>query len=200
MAWIVENENTYWIPDTLPENTAEYRESQENKKYLTSTNVERIHPGWHYENGALVDDEYLYLNEGWRLIVDDGPVHSQPERFPHDHIMSHTKKNDISEWEEIDERTIKVTYTITYFTEEERQTYIDNLWTHFRVGRNLLLQRTDYAFVRAIETGKTVSQALLDYRQTLRDLPEAIDIYTFDENAYPSQWPARPSEDTWLEG
>lgn len=63
-------EKSYWLPDIFPEPTEEYQKKQSEKWYLTQNNVERIHPKWHYDNGAYVDDEYLYKNEGWRVLLE----------------------------------------------------------------------------------------------------------------------------------
>lgn len=68
--------SSYWIPKNLPEPTEEYQKSQEKKSYLLSTKEKRIHPKWIYDNGAYVDDEYLFRNEGWLLIsnFDEMPI------------------------------------------------------------------------------------------------------------------------------
>ena len=57
----------------LPEPTEEYNNSQLNKRYLTLDWKEKVHPRWTYENSAYVDDEYLYQNEFWKLIIDNYP-------------------------------------------------------------------------------------------------------------------------------
>lgn len=68
------SEKTYWMPESLPSPTKEYQDSQRTKKYLTPDGEEKNHPKWSYENTALVDDEYLLQNEGWRVIVDNYPL------------------------------------------------------------------------------------------------------------------------------
>lgn len=65
--------------------------------------------------------------------------------------------------------------------ELEKQT--EMLWSEMRSKRNQLLQETDYLMLPDISGDKT---DIISYRQTLRDLPEAIeDITNFE-------WPVKP--------
>lgn len=113
MPQITENGNTYWLPEVFPEPTKEYQAAQEKKRYLTPDGVERMHPGWTYaENVAYVDDEYLFENEGWKLIIGEAPV--EPIPF----FKNHYIKNAIEEWTEIDERTVEATYTLSGWVPE----------------------------------------------------------------------------------
>ena len=92
---ITENGKTYWMPEVLPEPTKEYQAIQKEKNYLTQEGVEKRHPEWTYaENIANVDDEYLFQNEGWKLIIDDkGPVILDTD-------LKHKTRNEIVDWEE----------------------------------------------------------------------------------------------------
>lgn len=103
----------YWIPDPLPEKTEEYNQSQASKKYFTHLGEERMHPKWIYDNGAYVDDEYLFQNEGWKLIVDVTPEYTESQ---------YIKKLDISEWIE-DEKTLTVQYKVYDISEENKPSY-----------------------------------------------------------------------------
>ena len=74
-------DTTYWIPKKLPTFSEEWNNSQSLKKYLTPENAIREHPKWVYENKSYVCDEYLYQNEGWKLIIDNYPELSE-QVFP----------------------------------------------------------------------------------------------------------------------
>lgn len=84
-------EKTYWMPEVLPSPTEEYNESQRTKSYLTPDGEEKRHPGWTYENQALVDDDYLLKNEGYRRLIDNYPS----EVDDANHIIERT---DLSQW------------------------------------------------------------------------------------------------------
>jgi len=84
-------EQTFWMPDTLPSPTEEYQSRQKAKSYLTPESKERKHPGWTYQNQALVDDEYLYRNEGWMLVVDNFPEEKNDDTHEID-------RRPVSEW------------------------------------------------------------------------------------------------------
>ena len=170
MPQITENENTYWMPEVLPEPTPEHQKVQSNKKYLTKEGVERNHPEWTYsENVAYVDDEYLFQNEGWKLIIDEEPVILDTD-------LKHKTRNEIVDWEEQEGgKTIKVTYTLTDFTEEEIVKYTEQKWKTFREMRDHRLQQTDWVIVRAMEENLVVSTEVTAYRQALRDFPETIE-------------------------
>ena len=185
MSSITENEKTYWMPELLPESTMEYHKLQSEKIYLTKENKERRHPGWTYaDNNAYVDDEYLFQNEGWKLVVDDKPKIN-------DNDLKRLIKNPINKWEEIDEKTIKVTYTLENFTQLEIGEFLNKKWDRLRDVRNLLLSRTDWIFIRANEQDLTVSEEVITYRQSLRDFPKTIlNILEFDvtdNNLFPTK-------------
>ena len=63
--------NTYWMPDILPEFSEEYNKIQKNKTYYTPEGEIKQHPQWFYDNQALVCDEYLFQNEGWKFCIDN---------------------------------------------------------------------------------------------------------------------------------
>jgi hypothetical protein len=188
MTWITdENNRKFWMPEELPEKSLEYNKSQAEKQYLTTYNTERFHPKWHYDNGALVDDDYLYYNEGWKLIIDD----QRPVSLPKD--LKKITQNPTEEWENVDEKTVRVTFTVSDITDEEKINYLNEMWVNLRNRRNELLLNTDYFFAMSIERGINVSHELKDYRQQLRDFPSSItDILDFDLND-DSLWPKEPT-------
>ena len=190
MPLITENGKTYWMPEVLPEPTKEYQAIQKEKNYLTQEGVEKRHPEWTYaENIANVDDEYLFQNEGWKLIIDDkGPVILDTD-------LKHKTRNEIVDWEEQEGgKTIKVTYTLVDFTEEEVAEYAERKWERLRMMRDNRLQQTDWVIVRAMEENLVVSTEVTAYRQALRDFPETIEnILEFNlEFGNATLWPIRP--------
>lgn len=189
MPRITENGKTYWMPEVLPEPTKEYQATQKEKKYLTPKGEEKRHPEWTYaENVANVDDEYLFQNEGWKLIIDEKPVILDTD-------LKHKTRNEIVDWEEQEGgKTIKVTYTLVDFTEEEVAEYAEQRWEKLRGMRDHRLQKTDWVIVRAMEENLVVSTEVTAYRQALRDFPETIEnILEFNlESGYDTLWPIRP--------
>lgn len=186
MPWITENEKSYWMPEVLPQPTPEHQEAQSNKRYLTQEGKERQHPGWTYaETIAYVDDEYLFQNEGWKVIIDERPEITEDN-------LKNVSRNSSEEWEEVDEKTLRVTYTVTNYTQEEVDAYVEEKWRILRDKRNNLIQQTDWIFIRAGEQRLTVSSGVSSYRQELRDFPETIeDIITFKIED-DTLWPAKP--------
>jgi hypothetical protein len=172
-----------WIPEEFPEPTLEYQQGQIEKKYLTSQNEEKRHPQWEYtETGAYVDDEYLFQNEGWKLVIDEEPSVK----------LKHNVRNSPEGWEEIDERNVKVTYTLVDFTVKEIEEYEEEKWKQLRDERDNLLQETDWIIVRAIEENLIVSSEVTVYRQELRNFPETIENileFDIDDNTL---WPTKP--------
>ena len=186
MPWITENEKTYWMPEVLPEPTEEYQSAQSEKLYLTHENKERRHPGWTYaETNAYVDDEYLFQNEGWKVIIDERPEITEND-------LKNVNRNKKELWEEIDEKTLKVTYTITDFTQEEIDTYAEQKWQRLRGKRDNLLQQTDWIMARAFEEGLIVSDEIKSYRQELRDFPETITNIIEFKVGDDTLWPIKP--------
>ena len=186
MPWITENEKTYWMPEVLPEPTEEYQSAQSEKLYLTHENKERRHPGWTYaETNAYVDDEYLFQNEGWKVIIDERPEITEND-------LKHVNRNKQELWAEIDEKTLKVTYTITDFTQEEIDTYAEQKWQRLRGKRDNLLQQTDWIMARAFEEGLIVSDEIKSYRQELRDFPETITNILEFKIGNDTLWPVKP--------
>lgn len=187
MPWVSEKEKAYWIPEVLPEPTKEYTSEQSEKKYLTHEGKERRHPGWTYaENNAYVDDEYLFQNEGWKVIIDDGGVKISPND------LKHKTRNSFEQWEELNEKSLKVTYTLTDFTQEEIDTHIEQKWYTLRSRRDFLLQQTDWVIVRASEENLVVSSEVSSYRQQLRDFPETITNILDFEIENETLWPIKP--------
>jgi len=188
MPRITENGKTYWMPEVLPLPTKEYQATQKEKNYLTQEGVEKRHPEWTYaENVANVDDEYLFQNEGWKLIIDDeGPVILDTD-------LKHKTRNEIVDWEEQEGgKTIKVTYTLVDFTEEEVAEYTEQKWERLRMMRDNRLRQTDWVIVRAMEENLVVSAEVTAYRQALRDFPETINNILEFEIGNDTLWPIKP--------
>lgn len=186
MPWITENEKTYWMPEVLPEPTEEYQSAQSEKLYLTHEGKERRHPGWTYaETNAYVDDEYLFQNEGWKVIVDERPEITEDD-------LKNVRRNASEDWEELDEKTLKVTYTITDFTQEEIDAYAEQKWQRLRNKRDNLLQQTDWIMARAFEEGLVVSNEIKSYRQQLRDFPGTIINIIEFKIGDDTLWPTKP--------
>lgn len=185
MSWITDtNENTYWMPEVLPEKTIEWQTLQEQKFYLTPQETERIHPKWTYDqNNAYVDDDYLFYNEGWKLIIDDRPE---------EQYLKIKVRNQPSEWEEIDEKTVKVTYTFVDYSQEQVEELVGKKWIYLREKRDSLLVSTDWIFIRAQEQNLKVSGEVITYRQQLRDLPSTITNMVEFNNDDDSLWPIKP--------
>lgn len=186
MPWISENGKEYWMPDTLPQPTEDHQDLQSQKRYLTPEGKERLHPGWTYsETIAYVDDEYLFHNEGWKLVVDEAPSITEND-------LKHSKRNSPETWEYIDEKTVKVTYTISDYSQEEIDQHLERKWNDFRDKRDLLLSETDWIITRSYEENLIVSSEVSSYRQQLRDFPQTItNILEFDIND-DSMWPIKP--------
>jgi len=108
-----ENENiTYWIPNNLPENTEEYNNSQRIKQYYLPDGKIRTHPGWFYDNQALVCDDYLFYNEGWKLYINNYSIIQVN--------LSSNKKvilNSENEWI-VTEKTVCPTFEVYELSEE----------------------------------------------------------------------------------
>lgn len=186
MPWIEENSKTYWLPEAYSENTDEHNFAQEKKKYLTNDGYERQHPKWTYDNGSLVDDEYLFYNEGWKLLIED-PFEPSPP-------LKKKVKNPVEEWEEVNERTLKITYNLEDLTEEEKNIFVNDQWFRLREKRNFLLIQTDYVIIRSYESGLVVSDELKSYRQQLRDFPQTFtdDSIALSDLQDDSIWPSKP--------
>tara|TARA_X000001036_G_scaffold206040_1_gene193625 strand:+ start:1500 stop:2207 length:708 start_codon:yes stop_codon:yes gene_type:complete len=105
-SWVENTDKRYWFPDTVPTKTDEWNIAQERKRYVTNYGTTRTHPRWLYDNGAFVDDDYLYHNEEWRYVTNwsDVPTSSDIEFYIKDPIAEWTKSEDDK------------TYTITWKT------------------------------------------------------------------------------------
>lgn len=103
---------SYWMPNILPEPTEEYNKMQIEKKYYTPDGRVVNHPRWFFDNQSMVSDDYLYYNEGWKLYID---THSAIEEN-----LDFTKKiflNPLNEWE-IGEKYVIPSYQIYDISEE----------------------------------------------------------------------------------
>jgi len=177
--WISSNqEKKYWIPDILPESTEEYNSTQLSKHYKTPRGF-RSHPLWAYENGAYVDDEYLFYNEKWKLLIDAPPIYNSQT-----HVL---EKKSEEEWDTL-EKEIRVTYNVREKTNDEIDNDISKKWGEVRDTRNKKLQKLDHAVSIAYEHGLTLSQKFKDYRQNLRDIPENF------EDPFSIVWPDEISQ------
>jgi hypothetical protein len=175
---------TGWTPSIFPEKTNTHQQTQSENIYINENGQKVYHPMWSYvETGAYVDDEYLFQNEGWKVVVDDGGP---------DDYLKHKEKNPLNQWDYTDEKTVKVTYTITDFTEEEVEAFKENKWENLRGKRDGLLGATDWIIVRALEENLTVSSQVTLYRQQLRNFPDTIiDILDFNIDD-DTLWPTKP--------
>ena len=178
-----------WIPEVFPEATSEYQQTQSEKRYLTEEGEVKWHPQWKYTTtNAYVDDEYLFQNDGWQLLVN---ISQEPPSVK----LKNTLKNEIEDWEELEDgKTVRVTYTLIDFTEEEVAEYTEQQWKQLRMIRDDLLRETDWVIVRAMEENLIVSSQVTAYRQALRDFPETIEnILEFEvEFGNFTLWPIRP--------
>lgn len=228
-------EKIYWMPEVLPSPTEEYQLAQKTKFYLTPDGEEKKHPGWTYENKALVDDEYLLKNEGYRRLIDNYPSEvddanhiiertpftqwtntsttvtvkydvyqireaSYPAVLPFDKTWV---DNDIDKWT-VDKSNMVMTktYTIVDLTPEELAIKKQSVWDSLREHRNRRLQESDVILLKGLEEGKTISQEVKTYRQSLRDFPSSItDITTIDGPTTRLEddaiWPSKPAESNY---
>jgi len=60
-----------------------------------------------------------------------------------------------------------------------------NEWARVREKRNMMLKETDWIIVRQLEKGEKVDEAILQYRQALRDI-------TLQTDPFNLQWPVNP--------
>lgn len=213
MSWITEGDKTYWLPDELPEATEEWKSQQEHKQYLTPKGEIKSHPKWFYGNEAFVDDDYLFYNEQWKLIVDNSPEETEgykviqcpQEEWTQEEktvtktykvyaIVSKTKPVESFEREvSLDytydnaKLTATETWTVRNLTAEEVANKEERYFERLRGERNRLLSNTDYVITKAFEQGLVLTQEFKDYRQELRDLPETVSIREVNfETVYPS--------------
>ena len=213
MSWITEADKTYWLPDVLPEPTKEWKSQQERKQYLTPKGEIKSHPKWFYGNEALVDDEYLFYNEQWKLIVDSAPeevegykvVQCSQEEWTQEEktftktykvyqIISKSKPTETFETEVLLDYTyndLKLTatetWTVTNLTTEEIVNKEERYFERLRGERNQLLAGTDYAVTKAFEQSLTLTEEFKNYRQELRDLPQTVSIREINfETVFPT--------------
>lgn len=205
MPWIESADKTYWLPDVLPEPTNEYNDAQLAKTYLTPDLEIRPHPKWMFDNKSYVSDEYLFVNEKWKLIVDEYPedvenklvlkndptlwkdlekenqilvtykVYEVKDNIDHtDGTIESLELLDQSLWD-FDHENLTVTkkYKINYYSEED---LTEKKLRFLREKRNLILTRTDYVVIRAAEQNLKISEKMKNYRQSLRDLTDNINI------------------------
>ena len=175
---------TYWMPEVVAEKTEEWQAQQCAKRYLTLQETERLHPKWTFAHtNAYVDDEYLFQNEGWKLIIDKPPEFED---------LKHRVRNPPSKWI-IHEKIVEVTYSFVDFTDEQCEDYKIRKMAALRQLRESLISDTDYIFIRALEENRTVSDDVIAYRKELRDLPSKVfDIVSFDMDNDPL-WPIKPT-------
>jgi len=129
-----------------------------------------------------------------------------PERIRLSDGMTRTDKSSFTEAEiadagyvyvpqfeqDYEERTQKLLWnkeTISWQlldkTEAEIAEYDNAIWDGVRRERNELLQASDIDVIKELEANGSVTQALKDYRQALRDLPQTQEIYSIT-------WPTKP--------
>lgn len=206
MSWINEDNKTYWLPDELPEVTDEWKSQQEAKQYLTPKGEIKSHPKWFYGNDALVDDDYLFYNEEWKLIVDNSPedeegyklIQSPQEEWIQEEktiskvyrkyeIIVKTKstetfENEVSLEYTYDDAKLTATqkWNVRTLSEEELTNKEERYYERLRRERNQLLANTDYVVSRAFEQSLVLTEDFKNYRQELRDLPQEVNIREVD--------------------
>lgn len=162
--WIENKQGqSYWMADPIPEPTSQYNNAQSLKTYADVSLTVKPHPGWRYDNGAFVDDEYLLFNNKFKLIIDAPPILEDSTKV--------IEKNDTTDWI-ISESTVEITYTIRDKTSEELQEEINLEWSRIRELRNQKLMALDGAVFIAIENNLSLTTEFKEHRQSLRDLPE----------------------------
>lgn len=213
MGWITEDDKTYWLPNELPQNTNEWNSQQENKQYLTPNGDFKTHPKWFYGNQALVDDDYLFYNEGWKLVISNPPVEENGYKVierPQEEwveeektitklyyvyeIISSQKPEEYFEVEiTLDytydniNLTATETWNIRQLTQEEILSKEEDYFNKLRSERNQLLSNSDYIITKAFEQGLTLTQDIKNYRQQLRDLPQNVNIREVNfDTVYPT--------------
>lgn len=100
---IFNEKKEYWMPDNFPYPTLEWNISQQIKNYLLPNETVRKFPGWYYDNGAHVDDDYLFYNEGWKLLLDN-----EPQLGVNREVQVEIKPQ--KEWDYSEEKVVKKTY------------------------------------------------------------------------------------------
>lgn len=93
----------YWMPSIIPENSLKWNISQEIKTYILPDGSVRKFPKWYYDNGAYVDDDYLFYNEGWKILLDD-----EPQLGINRQVQIELKPKD--QWNYTEEKLVKKTY------------------------------------------------------------------------------------------
>ena len=152
----------YWIPQQLPSNTEGHAFIQKGKLYKKGNLIVQ-HPGWIYDNGALVDDEYLFYNDGYKLVNDVVPSFNA--------ITHVCEKNAMHLWDE-DEKSLSVTYTVREKTQSEIDADKSKQWLEVKKIRAEKLAKLDSAVFIALENNLTLSDIFKEHRQKLRDIPE----------------------------
>lgn len=232
MPWFTQESKTeekkYWLPEEIPEPTPEWNELQRNKRYLLPDWTTRSHPNWYFLNGALVSDEYLLINDGWKLLIDNYPteipydsqvrtdppeswtltettatvtysIYQYVRNFPQVSYEQTYKVLPESQWTVDEEnKIITCTYEVRDLTLAELDAKDEETWFDLRYERNKRLQETDYAFVYAIEKGLEVSNNLKDYRQNLRDLPANIVNIRTFDFHNSNSWPTKPNANEYF--
>ena len=193
MSWVKgeDGKNKYWIPDVLPEPTSEWNQGQREKRYFDpNSRTVKVHPKWYFDNCALVSDEYLNLNDGWLLVVDNYPevgatqiAKTNPQEdwifdkntatvtysiytyiYPDPPQIQYNQKyesNSETKWI-VDEglKTITQTFTVTDLTEDELLEKDEETWLDVRYERNKRLSDTDHIIIVATEKNLTISDLI----------------------------------------
>lgn len=113
-------------------------------------------------------------------IEDFDPNHI-PEVEPEPEIDHYTQRLEMEEYTHASQKTLG--WNIIELTEEEKETTLNNFKSLFRDQRNRLILETDHWMMS--DTPEP-TQAQLDYRQALRDVPAQAE---FPQNIV---WPTKP--------
>lgn len=78
-----------------------------------------------------------------------------------------------------------ISWQLVNKTEEEILQHDAAAWNSVRIERDKLLQDSDVDIIKQLEASGSVTQALKDYRQALRDLPQTQELDNIT-------WPTKP--------
>jgi len=114
-------------------------------------------------------------------VVEEIDSNHAPEIEPQPEYNRFTQRIEMNQIEHPMQETVG--WAIIELTEEERASTLENFKSYYRVQRDVLLSETDHWMMS--DTPEP-TQAQLDYRQALRDVPEQAE--------YPQNiiWPTKP--------
>lgn len=193
MAWEFDQQiqQKYWSPDILPAYSEEYNYDQSCKFYWHPEQEKELpHPGWYYTNKAFVCDDYLFYNEGWRRVHETKLEQRKGYKIVAD---------PFDEWIINSDNSVTKTYSYVELTEEEKIRDRESKFEHLKSKRKHLLDLTDFVVIKGMEKGLTLSEEFKNYRQTLRDMPETVNLDEFEWHLDEEYWPQQPSPENYYQ-